>query len=130
MKRAVIAGAAVATCLAATLGAGQANAGKNVLEGDRVSYYFQAESPTNDLKFTNANGRTIVMRKVRFNPNIGFGGPQRYWYRTNTYVVNERISVASGQVATKSSWAYCRIDINKKTYLNREARGKGAVARC
>lgn len=130
MKRIVIAVVAVVTSVAATLGAGQASAGKNALEGDRVSYYFQAKSPTNDIKFTNANGRTISMRKVRFSPNLNFGGPQRYWYRTGVYVVRDRIAVASGQVSTKSSWAYCRVDINKKTYLGREARGKGAVARC
>ena len=128
--RIVTAVVAVVTSVAATLGAGQASAGKNALEGDRVSYYFQAESPTNDIKFTNANGRTISMRKVRFSPNLNFGGPQRYWYRTGVYVVRDRIAVASGQVSTKSSWAYCRVDINKKTYLGREARGKGAVARC
>ena len=49
---------------------------------------------------------------------------------TGVYVVRDRIAVAAGQVSTKSTWAYCRVDINKKTYLHREARGKGAVARC
>lgn len=126
MKRIV----AVLAALGALAGAGTANAGKHALEGDRVSYYFQAQAPVNDIEFTNANGRTITMRKVRFNPNINFGGPQRYWFRTGVYVVRDRIAVAAGQVSTKSAWAYCRVDINKKTYLHREARGKGAVARC
>ncbi len=36
----------------------------------------------------------------------------------------------AGLESTKSTWAYCRVDINKKTYLHREARGKDAVARC